>query len=72
MYQIIVLEDGEPRHKIACHSFVIGAVNQDAGSCITKREGALAFCSFAAMALFAEASDTLKDHLLRPAEPAPD
>lgn len=68
MYQIIVLEDGEPRHKIAGDSFVLGVVNSQSGSCTTKREGPLAFCSFAAMALFAEASDTLKEHITRPAE----
>jgi len=67
MYQIIVLKNGEIWYKITGDSFVLGVVNSRSGRCTTKRAGSLALCSFAAMALFAEASDTLKGHLAQPA-----
>lgn len=67
MFQIIVLENGEPRHKFLCDSYVIGAVDARSDRCITEKAGGLALCSFAAIALFAEVVGTLKNHL----EPVP-
>lgn len=63
MFQIIVLENGEPRHKFLCDSYVIGAVEARSDRCITEKAGGLALCTFAATALFAEVVGTLKNHL---------
>jgi hypothetical protein len=67
MFQIIVIENGEPRHKFDCDSYVIGAVDAHADQCITEKAGGLALCSFATLALFAEVIGVLKNHL----EPLP-
>ena len=63
MFQIVVLEDGTPKTKFMCDSYVIGAVDTHSDRCLTNKGGSLALCTFATAALFSEVIGVLQNHL---------